>query len=467
MCTWHLKIKVQRKLTAKVYLCGAKNKRMKTKTLRKDKVNVITLGCSKNLVDSENIITQLKGNDYEVVHDSNDEDANVVIVNTCGFIDLAKEESVNTILQYAEVKKEGGIDKLYVTGCLSQRYKDDLEVEIPEVDAYFGTLELPALLAKLEADYRHELIGERWLTTPQHYAYLKISEGCNRTCSFCAIPLMRGKHISKPIERLVKEAENLARHGVKELMLIAQELTYYGLDIYKKRELPRLLHALADVEGIEWIRLHYAYPSKFPTAVFEVMAERPEICNYLDMPLQHASDAVLARMRRQITRQETIDLVQKARLIVPDLTLRTTMLVGFPGESAAEFQELCDFVEEMEFDRLGVFQYSHEEDTIAHALADDISAELKAERANALMAIQQDISWSKNQAKVGQTYKTLFDRKEGEYFVGRTEGDSPEVDNEVLVKAAEHYVRIGDFAPVKITRAEDYDLYGEVQTKPQ
>lgn len=436
---------------------------MKTKTLRKDKVNVITLGCSKNLVDSENIITQLKGNDYEVVHDSNDEDANVVIVNTCGFIDLAKEESVNTILQYAEVKKQGGIDKLYVTGCLSQRYKDDLEVEIPEVDAYFGTLELPSLLAKLEADYQHDLIGERWISTPQHYAYLKISEGCNRTCSFCAIPLMRGKHISKPIERLVKEAENLARHGVKELMLIAQELTYYGLDIYKKRELPKLLHALADVEGIDWIRLHYAYPSKFPTEIFEVMAERPEICNYLDMPLQHANDDVLARMRRQITRKETVELVEKARIMVPELTLRTTMLVGFPGETEQEFQDLCQFVEEMEFDRLGVFQYSHEEDTSAHAMEDDIPAEVKAERANALMELQQDISWSKNQAKVGKTFKTLFDRKEGEYFIGRTEGDSPEVDNEVLVKAADNYVRIGDFAPIKITRAEDYDLYGEVE----
>lgn len=436
---------------------------MKTKTLRKDKVNVITLGCSKNLVDSENIITQLKGNDYEVVHDSNDEDANVVIVNTCGFIDLAKEESVNTILQYAEVKKQGGIDKLYVTGCLSQRYKDDLEVEIPEVDAYFGTLELPSLLAKLEADYQHDLIGERWISTPQHYAYLKISEGCNRTCSFCAIPLMRGKHVSKPIERLVKEAENLARHGVKELMLIAQELTYYGLDIYKKRELPKLLHALADVQGIDWIRLHYAYPSKFPTEIFEVMAERPEICNYLDMPLQHANDDVLARMRRQITRKETVELVEKARIMVPDLTLRTTMLVGFPGETEQEFQDLCQFVEEMEFDRLGVFQYSHEEDTIAHAMADDIPAEVKAERANALMELQQDISWSKNQAKVGKTFKTLFDRKEGEYFIGRTEGDSPEVDNEVLVKAADNYVRVGDFAPIKITRAEDYDLYGEVE----
>ncbi|MCB9052307.1 MAG: 30S ribosomal protein S12 methylthiotransferase RimO [Lewinellaceae bacterium] len=440
---------------------------MKTKTLKRDKVNVITLGCSKNLVDSENIITQLRGNDYEVVHDSNEEDANIVIVNTCGFIDLAKEESVNTILEYAEVKKQGGIEKLYVTGCLSQRYKDDLEKEIPEVDAYFGTLELPGLLAKLNADYKHELIGERITTTPQHYAYLKISEGCNRTCSFCAIPLMRGKHVSKPIEELVKEAKNLARFGVKELMLIAQELTYYGLDIYKRRELPKLLHALADVEGIEWIRLHYAYPSKFPTEIFDVMAERPEICNYLDMPLQHANDAVLERMRRQITRQETTELVRLARRKIPNLNLRTTMLVGFPGETEEEFQDLCDFVEEMEFDRLGVFQYSHEEDTLAHGLEDDVPAEIKEERANRVMEIQQEISFRKNQEKVGKTFKVLFDRKEGEYFVGRTEGDSPEVDNEVLVPAAENYVRIGDFAQVKITDALDYDLFGEVAAKSE
>ncbi|MCB9351187.1 MAG: 30S ribosomal protein S12 methylthiotransferase RimO [Lewinellaceae bacterium] len=434
---------------------------MKTKTLKQDKVNVITLGCSKNLVDSENIITQLRGNDYEVVHDSN-EDANIVIVNTCGFIDLAKEESVNTILEYADVKKQGGIDKLYVTGCLSQRYKDDLEKEIPEVDAYFGTLELPGLLAKLNADYKHELIGERITTTPQHYAYLKISEGCNRTCSFCAIPLMRGKHVSKPIEELVKEAKNLARFGVKELMLIAQELTYYGLDIYKKRELPKLLHALADVEGIEWIRLHYAYPSKFPTEIFDVMAERPEICNYLDMPLQHANDAVLERMRRQITRKETTELVRLARQKIPNLSLRTTMLVGFPGETEEEFQDLCDFVEEMEFDRLGVFQYSHEEDTIAHGLADDVPAEIKEERAGRIMEIQQEISFRKNQEKIGKTFKVLFDRKEGEFFIGRTEGDSPEVDNEVLVAAANNYVRVGDFAQVKITDAMDYDLIGEI-----
>lgn len=435
---------------------------MKTKTIRPDKVNVITLGCSKNLVDSENIITQLRGNDYEVVHDSNDADANIVIINTCGFIDLAKQESIDTILEYAEVKKAGGLDKLYVTGCLSQRYKDDLEREIPEVDAYFGTLELPGLLARLNADYKHELIGERAITTPQHYAYLKISEGCNRTCSFCAIPLMRGKHVSKPVEQLVTEARNLARLGVKELMLIAQELTYYGLDLYKQRELPRLLHALADVEGIEWIRLHYAYPSKFPAEIFDVMAERSEICNYLDMPLQHAADTVLERMRRQITRRETEELVALARRRVPELSLRTTLLVGFPGETEAEFEELCDFVKTMRFDRLGVFQYSHEENTRAYGLPDDVPAEVKAERANRIMEIQQEISLEKNQERVGQTLPVLFDRKEGEFFVGRTEYDSPEVDNEVLVPAASHYVRIGDFARVRIVEATEYDLFGEV-----
>ncbi|MEL6659041.1 MAG: 30S ribosomal protein S12 methylthiotransferase RimO [Bacteroidota bacterium] len=435
---------------------------MKTRTLRQDKVNVITLGCSKNLVDSEDMITQLRANDYEVVHDSNEEDANVIIVNTCGFIDLAKEESVNTILQYAEVKQQGGIDKLYVTGCLSQRYKDDLEKEIPEVDAYFGTLELPGLLAKLNADYKHELIGERVLTTPQHYAYLKISEGCNRTCSFCAIPLMRGKHVSKPIEALVKEAENLARFGVKELMLIAQELTYYGLDIYKERQLPQLLRALSAVEGIEWIRLHYAYPSKFPLDIFSAMAELPQVCNYLDIPLQHASDTVLERMRRQITQAETSALIEEARKRVPDIAIRTTMLVGFPGETEEEFEDLCAFVREMRFDRLGVFQYSHEEDTRAYELEDDIPAEVKAARASRLMEIQQSISLEHNERKVGQTFKVLFDRKEGEFFVGRTEFDSPEVDNEVLVPAAKHYVRIGDYAQVRITEATDYDLYGEV-----
>lgn len=432
---------------------------MKTKTLRQDKVNVITLGCSKNLVDSENLITQLKANDFDVKHDSN-EQANIIIVNTCGFIDLAKEESINTILQYAEIKKQGGIDKLYATGCLSQRYRDDLEAEIPEVDAWFGTLELPALLKKLNADYRHELIGERSITTPQHYAYLKISEGCNRTCSFCAIPLMRGKHISKPVEQLVREAQNLARMGVKELILIAQELTYYGLDLYKKRALPELLAALCEVEGIEWVRLHYAYPSKFPTEILDTMAKQPKICNYLDIPLQHASDTVLERMKRQTNRQYQMELIEKARNIVPDIAIRTTFLVGFPGETEEEFEDLCDFVREMRFDRVGVFQYSHEEDTSAYLMEDDVPAEVKAERANRLMEIQQEISFEHNQQKNGKIFKVLFDRKEGGYFIGRTEFDSPEVDNEVLVDAATQFVRIGDFANVRITEAEEYDLYG-------
>lgn len=434
---------------------------MKTKTLRQDKVNVITLGCSKNLVDSENLITQLKANDYDVIHDSN-EDANVIIINTCGFIDLAKEESINTIVQYAEIKSNGGIDKLYVTGCLSQRYKDDLEKEIPEVDAYFGTLELPGLLAKLNADYKHDLIGERSLTTPQHFAYMKISEGCNRTCSFCAIPLMRGKHISRTIESLVTEAKHFASIGVKELVLIAQELTYYGLDLYKKRALPELLDALCEVEGITWIRLHYAYPSKFPREVFDTMAKQPKVCNYLDIPLQHASDTVLERMKRQTTRQEQKELIEYARTVVPDIAIRTTFLVGFPGETEEEFQDLCDFVEEMKFDRVGVFQYSHEEDTSGYLFVDDVSPEDKAERANRIMDIQQSISFEHNQKRVGKIMKVLFDRKEGEYFVGRTEYDSPEVDNEVLVDAKDQYVRLGDFANIEITDAEEYDLYGIV-----
>lgn len=433
---------------------------MKTKSLRKEKVNVVTLGCSKNLVDSENIITQLRGNDFEVSHE-NDENADIVIVNTCGFIDLAKEESVNTILSYAEEKNEGNISKLYVTGCLSQRYKDDLEVEIPEVDAFFGTMELPGLLAKLNADYKHELIGERVTTTPQHFAYLKISEGCNRTCSFCAIPLMRGKHISKSIEDLVKEAKSLARIGVKELILIAQELTYYGLDIYKKRSLSELLDALCEVEGIEWIRLHYAYPSKFPMDVIHTMKKQPKVCNYLDIPLQHASDPVLKAMKRQITLEETKSLIRDIRSIIPDITIRTTMLVGFPGETEEDFQVLCDFVKEMEFERLGVFQYSHEENTSAYDIADDVPAETKADRANRLMEIQQEISYHKNQNKIGNVYKTIIDRKEGGYFVGRTESDSAEVDNEVLIDATEHFVRVGDFVNVKITDAEEYDLYAE------
>lgn len=447
-------------LPACIIFAAKIRKRLKTKSIRKDKVNVITLGCSKNLVDSENLITQLRGNDYEVAHDSEQEDANIVIINTCGFIDLAKEESINTILQYAEIKAEGGIEKLYVTGCLSQRYKDDLEQEIPEVDAYFGTLELPALLHRLNADYKADLIGERALTTPPHYAYLKISEGCNRTCSFCAIPLMRGGHVSRPIEELVMEARSLARRGVKELMLIAQELTYYGLDLYKNRALGQLLDALCEVEGIEWIRLHYAYPSKFPTEVFEVMARQPKVCNYLDIPLQHADDAVLQRMRRQITREETKQLIALARESVPGIAIRTTFLVGFPGETDQEFESLCDFVEEMRFERVGVFQYSHEEDTSAHALEDDVPAEVKQERAARVMEIQEQISLEKNEARVGKTLRVLFDRKEGAYFVGRTEYDSPEVDNEVLVPAKDHYVRIGDFAMVHITEAQEFDLYG-------
>ena len=432
---------------------------MKTKA-KKEKVNVVTLGCSKNIVDSENIITQLKANDYDVTHESPKDDANIIVVNTCGFIDLAKEESVNTILNYAEIKKQGGIDKLYVTGCLSQRYKDQLEEEIPEVDAYFGTMELPGLLAKFNANYQHELIGERTTTTPTHFAYLKISEGCNRTCTFCAIPLMRGKHISKSIEDLVTETKNLVRIGVKEVILIAQELTYYGLDIYKKRALPDLLDALCEIEGLEWIRLHYAYPSKFPIEIFEVMARQPKVCNYLDIPLQHASDGVLERMKRQITNKEQRDLIALARKTVPGIAIRTTMLVGFPGETEEEFEELCSFVNDMRFDRLGVFQYSHEEDTAAYLLDDDVDPELKAERANAIMEIQQNISDENNQKKVGQSFKVLIDRKEGNYFIGRSEFDSPEVDNEILIDADKYFCRIGDFCNVKITAAEAYDLYG-------
>lgn len=434
---------------------------MKTKSLKREKVSVITLGCSKNIVDSENLITQLEGNQFSVKHDR-DENADIIIVNTCGFIDLAKQESINTILHYAREKSDGEIEKLYVTGCLSQRYREELKLEIPEVDDWFGTLELPLLLNKLNADYKHELIGERLTVTPAHYAYLKISEGCNRTCSFCAIPLMRGQHVSRPVEELVKEAKNLARRGVKEIMLIAQELTYYGLDLYKKRELPRLLHALADVEGIEWIRLHYAYPSKFPVEIFDVMAERPEICNYLDIPLQHASDAVLEKMRRQITQKETRDLIDFARKKVPEIAIRTTFLVGFPGETNKHFEELCSFTEEMKFDRVGVFQYSHEENTRAFELKNNVSAKVKSERANRLMEIQQEISFEKNLSKIGTVQKVLFDRKEQEFFYGRTESDSPEVDNEVIISAKSNYARIGDFANVRITNAQEYDLEGEI-----
>jgi len=435
---------------------------LKTKSLRQDKVNVITLGCSKNIVDSENLITQLAANDFEVFHEKEDSDANIVVVNTCGFIDLAKKESIDTILHYAKLKSEGSIEKLYVTGCLSQRYKEELEAEIPEVDAFFGSMELPGLLAKFNANYQHELIGERMHSTPMHYAYMKISEGCNRTCSFCAIPLMRGNHVSRSIDDLVKEARHLAQMGVKEIMLIAQELTYYGLDLYKKRELATLLRELNDVDGIEWIRLHYAYPTKFPLEIMDAMAALPHVCNYLDMPIQHANDAVLSRMKRQITQQETRQLIQDCRSIVPDLTLRTTTLVGFPGETKKEFEDLVNFANEIQFDRLGVFQYSHEEDTSAHLFKDNVSRKEKERRANELMEVQREISTEKNQNKIGKTLKVLFDRKEGEYFIGRTEGDSPEVDNEVLVDANEQFVRIGDFAMVHINDANEFDLFGDI-----
>ncbi len=436
---------------------------MKTKKIKKDRVNVITLGCSKNMVDSEILMHQLKENKFDVIHDS-EEDANIIIINTCGFIDRAKEESINTILQYAEEKMEGNIEKLYVTGCLSERYKSDLEREIPEVDAYFGTMELPALLEKLEADYKQDLIGERMLLTPPHYAYLKISEGCNRTCSFCAIPLMRGKHISRTIESLVAETKNLAKNGVKEIMLIAQELTYYGLDIYKKRALSELLEALNGVEGIEWIRLHYAYPSKFPTEVFDSIQALPKVCKYLDMPLQHISDNVLKNMRRQISKAETTDLIRIAREKVPGIALRTTFLVGFPGETEEDFRELLSFVKEMRFERVGVFQYSHEENTSAHEMEDDVPAEIKEERTNRLMELQREISAELNQDKIGNKMRVLIDRKESRYFVGRSEFDSPEVDNEVLIEAKKDtYLRIGDFANVSIIDSTEYDLFAELK----
>lgn len=439
---------------------------MKTKGLRTNKVNIVTLGCSKNLVDSEVLFTQLKGNGYNVTHESKKDDANIVVINTCGFIDNAKEESINTILRYVDAKEAGAVDKVYVTGCLSHRYKDELEVEIPTVDAWFGTNELPRLLKTLKADYKHELVGERLLTTPAHFAYLKIAEGCDRPCSFCAIPLMRGGHISRPIDELVMEAKSLARRGTRELILIAQDLTYYGLDIYKQRNLAELMNRLADVEGIDWIRLQYAYPSGFPMDVLDVMRERPNICNYLDMPLQTGSTELLKLMRRGISREKTEALIHTIREKVPDITLRTTLIVGHPGETEAMFDETYDFVERMRFDRLGVFTYSHEENTHSYTMQDDLSDETKQERADALMELQQGISYDLNQDKLGKIYKVLFDRKEGGYFIGRTEADSPEVDNEVLVSAASvlpgQYVRQGSFAHVRITEAHEFDLYGEL-----
>ena len=434
---------------------------MKTKGVKTNKINIVTLGCSKNLVDSEVLFTQLRGNNLAVTHESKKDDANIVVINTCGFIDNAKEESINTILRYVDAKEAGIVDKVYVTGCLSHRYKDELEIEMPTVDAWFGTNEMPRLLKTLRADYKHELVGERLLTTPAHFAYLKIAEGCDRPCSFCAIPIMRGKHVSRSIDDLVLEAKSLARRGTKELILIAQDLTYYGLDIYKKRNLSELMNRLADVEGIDWIRLQYAYPSGFPLDVLDVMRDRPNICNYLDMPLQTGSTEMLKLMRRGITREKTEELVQTIRERVPGITLRTTLIVGHPGETDAHFQETYDFVERTRFDRLGVFTYSHEDDTHSFTMPDDIDADIKQERADELMDVQQGISAELNQQKVGQTYKVLFDRKEGGYFIGRTEADSPEVDNEVLVSATE-YVRLGDFANVRIDRAEEFDLYGQV-----
>ncbi|MBS1934058.1 MAG: 30S ribosomal protein S12 methylthiotransferase RimO [Bacteroidetes bacterium] len=434
---------------------------MKTKTLKKDKVNIITLGCSKNMVDSEVIGRQLNANDIDVQHESKKKDHNIVVVNTCGFIDKAKEESVNTILQQVDLKKQGRLDKVFVTGCLSQRYRDDLEKEIPEVDAWFGTMELPLLLKKFEADYKTELVGERLLATPNHYAYLKISEGCNRTCAFCAIPLMRGKHTSKTIEEVVAEAERLVKFGVKEIMLIAQELTYYGLDIYKKRMLPELLHRLADVKGLVWIRLHYAYPSKFPLEILDVMRERENICNYLDMPLQHASDHMLEAMRRQITKAEMDELIFAIREKVPGICLRTTLIAGFPGETENDVEIVKSFLQQHRFDRVGIFTYSHEEDTPAFALKDDIPAAEKEKRAQEIMEVQQEISYEKNQEKLGKVFQTIIDKKEAGRYLGRTEFDSVEVDNEVILHSEKKLVP-GDFVNVKITKAYDYDLEGEV-----
>ena len=436
---------------------------MKARTVKKNKVNVVTLGCSKNLVDSEVLMGQLKANQFEVEHESSNDDHQIVIINTCGFVDNAKQESIDTILKYVEAKNEGLVEKVYVTGCLSERYKDDLEKEIPEVDAYFGTRELPRLLKTLKADYKHELVGERLLTTPAHYAYFKISEGCDRPCSFCAIPLMRGTHVSVPIEELVNRAKKLAANGTKELLLIAQDLTYYGLDIYKKRELAKLIESLANVNGIDWIRLHYAFPSGFPIEVLDVMNKYPNVCNYIDMPLQHISDNMLKSMRRGITKEKSLDLVKAIRDRVPNIALRTTLIAGYPGETLDDHEEMLRWVEETKFERLGIFTYSHEENTHAYSLKDDVSEIEKKRRADAVMQIQQEISYSLNQHKIGNTYNVLFDRKEGEYFIGRTEFDSPDVDNEVLVKAnSKNYIRIGDFSKVKITEATDFDLVGEL-----
>ena len=432
---------------------------MRTKTLKKNKINVVTLGCSKNVYDSEVLMGQLRANNKEVVHE---QEGNVVVINTCGFIANAKEESVNTILEFVQKKKEGLVDKVFVTGCLSERYKPDLQKEIPDVDQYFGTTELPGLLKALGADYKHELIGERLTTTPKNYAYLKIAEGCDRPCSFCAIPIMRGKHKSTPMEDLVTEAEKLAATGVKELILIAQDLTYYGLDLYKKRNLAELLEKLVAVSGIEWIRLHYAFPTGFPMDVLDLMNKEPKICNYIDIPLQHIADPILKSMRRGTTKAKTTKLLKDFRAAVPNMAIRTTLIVGYPGETQEDFETLRDWVKEMRFERLGCFTYSHEENTHAYNLEDDVPQDVKMERANAIMEIQSHISWELNQQKIGQEFSVIIDRKEGGYYVGRTEFDSPDVDNEVLINAEEGYLRTGEFFTVKITGAEDFDLYAEV-----
>jgi ribosomal protein S12 methylthiotransferase len=434
---------------------------MKTKSIRRDKVNIITLGCSKNMVDSEVLSGQLRANEIDVIHENARNDHNIVVVNTCGFIDKAKEESVNTIIEQVSLKKKGKLDRVYVTGCLSQRYREDLEKEIPEVDAWFGTMELPFLLKKFNADYKAELLGERLLSTPRHYAYLKISEGCNRTCAFCAIPLMRGRHASKTMEDIVQEAEGLVRMGVREIMLIAQELTYYGLDIYRKRALPELLNRLADIKGLEWIRLHYAYPSKFPLEIIDVIRDRENICNYLDMPLQHASDSMLKAMRRQITRSEMTGLIHSIREKIPEICLRTTLIAGFPGEREQDIDELKDFLQEHRFDRVGIFTYSHEEGTGAFDLKDDVPPAEKERRAQEIMDLQQGISYEKNREKIGKTFKTLIDKKEAGRYIGRTEFDSVEVDNEVII-ASDIALPVGEFVQVKISKAYDFDLEGEV-----
>ncbi|QKX05954.1 30S ribosomal protein S12 methylthiotransferase RimO [Aquimarina sp. TRL1] len=432
---------------------------MRTKTLKKNKINVVTLGCSKNVYDSEVLMGQLKANNKEVVHE---EEGNVVVINTCGFINNAKEESVNTILEYLHKKEEGVVDKVFVTGCLSERYKPDLQKEIPDVDQYFGTTELPGLLKALGADYKHELIGERLTTTPKNYAYLKIAEGCDRPCSFCAIPLMRGKHVSTPIEELVVEATKLAANGVKEIILIAQDLTYYGLDLYKKRKLADLLKELVKVDGIEWIRLHYAFPTGFPMEVLALMREEPKICNYIDIPLQHIADPVLKSMRRGTTKAKTTKLLNEFRTAVPEMAIRTTLIVGYPGETQEDFETLREWVREMRFERLGCFTYSHEENTHAYSLEDDVPEDVKIARANEIMEIQSQISWELNQEKIGKEFNVIIDRKEGQYFVGRTESDSPDVDNEVLIDATKQYLKTGEFTRVKIYEAEDFDLYGEL-----